>query len=80
MSGYSKYFKAIKAPPFIGAKHILKWWERRFPKATFEHQNAILFKRCRWCKRGDLAWDVCYEEWYCLMCGWREYEKTRGGE
>ena len=47
----------------------------RFPAPTL--LTHILGKACLWCYRGDLVWDVECEEWACVSCGWREFEKGR---
>ena len=34
-------------------------------------------KACLWCIKGDLVYDTAVYEWYCVQCGWREYERSR---
>ena len=51
--------------------------EKRFPPPR--DPTHFLQRGCLWC-RGSLLWDLWLEEWYCVRCGWREFEALRSAE
>ena len=42
-------------------------------------EQGRLPTRCGWCReeRPALAWDPYLRDWYCRICGWREFEVRR---
>ena len=38
--------------------------------------SYILFKSCLRCDTGDLVWEQWLKEWFCIQCGWREFETS----
>lgn len=58
-----------------GEREVIDDGARRFPRGSDTHR--LLLHSCLWCQDGDLMWDVADEEWFCMQCGWREFELTR---
>lgn len=62
-------------PPRLGVKGVLPDEMRRFDRP--ERTDQVRLRSCRWCRTGDLAWHVWFEEWSCTQCGWIESERVR---